>query len=432
MGIVIDMASRPASDSADLADLAPESDSLGGAGGALGSNLVHFARVLRAAGLPIGPAAVLDALGALSLLDLGCREDVRACLRAIFVHRREDLELFEQAFRLFFRPHQELHSALSLLLPQSRLGEENVPANISRRVAEALPPPPARLQPRRRPEPEADLEVDASLTASDIDVLRQRDFAAMSAEELAQARRLLLRLRFAVQAQPTRRMQPARIRDAASKLDLRRVLRASLRTGGVDLPLCYRHPRRRIPPLVVLCDISGSMARYTEMLMRFAHTLMTARERVEIFLLGTRLTVVTRWLRGRDIDLSLQRCGKQVVDWGGGTRLGPCLREFNHRWSRRVLGQRAIVLLITDGLERESESEPSTDLAAEAARLRRSCQRLVWLNPLLSYAGFTPRARGIRALLPHVDEFRPVHNLESLEQLTASLAQPPTLTRTRR
>lgn len=381
---------------------------------------MHFARVLRRAGLAIGPAAVLDALQALSHLDLGRMDDVRACLRAVFVHRREDIELFEQAFRVFFRPHAELTNALALLLPQTRLADQNVPATIPRRVAEALPPPTARLQPRRAREPEAQLELDASLTASGIEVLRQRDFAEMSAAELRQTRRLLAGLQFAVEPQRTRRLQPARRHESRARLDLRRVLRASLRGGGVDLPLCFRSPVPRTPPLVVLCDISGSMNRYTEMLMRFAHTLMTARERVQIFLMGTRLTAATRWLRGRDIDLALARCGKQVVDWGGGTRLGHCLREFNHRWSRRVLAQGAIVLLITDGLDRE----PEIDLAAEASRLRRSCRRLVWLNPLLSYADFAPRAQGIVALLPQVDEFRPVHNLESLQQLATSLARP--------
>ncbi len=426
MGIVIAMASLPPGDSSLLpADAAAQSASL--PGGALADNLLHFVRVLRAAGLSLGSAAVLDALQALTLLDLGRMDDVRACLRALFVHRREDLELFEQAFRLFFRAHQELHSALSLLLPQSRLAEQNVPANISRRVAEALPPPSARLQPRRPPQAQEQLELDASLTASSLEVLRQRDFAEMSAAELQRARRMLSGLRFAVQPQPTRRLRSAQRHEVRARLDLRRMLRASLRSGGVDLPLCYRAPRRRTPPLVVLCDISGSMNRYTEMLMRFAHTLMTARERVQVFLMGTRLSVATRWLRGRDVDLALSRCGKQVQDWGGGTRLGHCLREFNHRWSRRVLAQGAVVLLISDGLERE----PEIDLSAEAQRLRRSCRRLVWLNPLLSYAEFVPRAQGIRALLPHVDEFRPVHNLESLEQLAESLARPPATSRTR-
>lgn len=420
MGIVVAMASFPAGDSTPSAEWEPQ-------GGALASNVLHFARVLRAAGLVIGPAAVLEALQALLHLDLGRMEDVRACLRAVFVHRREDIELFEQAFRVFFRPHQEINNALSLLLPQSRLAEQNVPANIARRVAEALPPPSARLQGRRAPEPEAQLEIDASLSASSIEVLRHRDFAEMSAAELQQARRMLAALRFAVEERPTRRLRPGRRNEPQARLDLRRMLRASLRGGGDDLPLCFRVPSRRTPPLVVLCDISGSMNRYTEMLMRFAHTLMTARERVQVFLMGTRLTAATRWLRGRDIDIALSRCGQNVRDWGGGTRLGNCLREFNHHFSRRVLAQGGIVLLITDGLDRE----PEIDLAAEASRLRRSCQRLVWLNPLLSYADFSPRAQGIRALLPHVDEFRPVHNLQSLEQLAASLAKPAATSRSR-
>lgn len=385
---------------------------------ALADNIAHFARVLRTAGLAIGPGAVLDALHALTQLDLGQRDDVQACLRALFVRRYEDIETFDQAFRLFFRSHAEIDAALSLLLPQSQLTDAQVQQNVSRRVAEAVPPPPARLRPRKPPPPpDTPIELDASDTFSTQEVLRRRDFAEMSAAELASARRLIAGLRFAIEPMATRRHQPA-VR--GPRIDLRRTLHASLRSGGDSISLCFRRRRTRTPPLVVLCDISGSMNRYTEMLLRFIHTLMLARKRVQAFLLGTRLSNATRLLRSRDIDLALRRCGAHISDWGGGTRLGLCLREFNHRWSRRVLGQGAIVLLITDGLDRE----PEVDLAAEGARLARSCRRLVWLNPLLSYDGFQPRAQGIRALLPHVDEFRPVHNLDSLQQLATALSAP--------
>jgi hypothetical protein len=387
--------------------------------GHLAENIARFARVLRAAGLAIGPASLVDALRALPLLDLSVRDEVRACLRALFVHRQEDLPTFEQAFQLFFRAHDDLRAALSLLLPQSPFPQDRADT-ISRRVAEAMPPPATRLPPRKppQPRPEDAIELDASQTASSLEVLRHRDFAEMSASELAEARRLLAQLRFALDGVRTRRMQPSK-RAAHSRLDLRATLRASLRSGGSALPICFQTPRTRPPALVVLCDISGSMNRYTEMLMRFIHTLMRARRQVQCFLMGTRLSNATRWLRGRDIDLALARCGKQVRDWGGGTRLGACLREFNLHWSRRVLPQGAIVLLISDGLERD----PEIDLAAETARLQRSCRRLVWLNPLLGYEGFAPRAQGILAMLPHVDEFRPVHNLDSMHQLAAALSQ---------
>lgn len=389
--------------------------------GYLAANVLHFARVLRSAGLVIGPAMVLDALQALSLIDLSVRDDVRACLRSLLVRRQEDLALFEHAFALFFRAHEDLRAALSLLLPQSPFPDAQKDP-LARRLSEAMPSPPSRLPPKKKPAPPPDdpMEVDASETASSLELLRHRDFADMSAAELAHARRILGHLTFGLEAQRTRRMQPVRRRDAWARFDLRQTLRESLRQGGLVLPLCLRSPRWQPPPLVVLCDISGSMNRYTEMLMRFIHTLMLARRRVQCFLMGTRLSNATRWLRGRDIEPALARCGQNVKDWGGGTRLGLCLREFNHRWSRRVLGQGAVVLLITDGLEREAE----VDLAAETTRLQRSCRRLVWLNPLLGYEGFAPRARGIVAMLPHVDEFRPVHNLESMQQLAAALAAP--------
>lgn len=384
----------------------------------LAANVALFARVLRSAGLVIGPASVVDALRALSCIDVSIQKDVRACLRSVFVHRQEDSALFDRAFALFFRAHSDLTAALSLLLPQSPFPQDR-PDTIPRRLADALPPPSSRLQPRRPPAPEPPLEFDASQTASSIEVLRHRDFADMSADELATARRLLSRLRFALDEARTRRMQPAPRHTAWSYVDLRQSLRKSLRDGGSSIPLCFRAPRRQPLPLVVLCDISGSMNRYTEMLMRFIHTLMLARRRVSCFLMGTRLSNVTRWLRGRDIEAALDRCGRQVQDWGGGTRLGHCLRAFNYQWARRVLPQGAIVLLITDGLERD----PEVDLAAETARLQRSCRRLVWLNPLLGYEGFAPRAQGIVAMLPHVDEFRPVHNLESMQQLATALSK---------
>jgi hypothetical protein len=380
-------------------------------GGALALNVMHFARVLRGAGLPVGTAAVLDALRALSVIDITKRDDFRACLRSVLVHRHEHLDLFEQAFRLFFRDPFGAAEAMALLLPKAP--DDGRGPQVSQRVADALQPPGAA---RPIEEPQEKIEIEALLAFSDREALRKKDFDAMTADELRRAREAVAKMRFFALPVPVRRTRPS----ARGAVDLRATLRAALRGGGRDIPLRFRERREQPPPVCVLCDISGSMGRYTEMLLRFLHVLVNERERVFCFLFGTRLTNVTRALRHRDVDIALAKTGKGVTDWSGGTRIGGCLDEFNRRWSRRVLGQGAVVLLITDGLDREG----AEGVSAAAERLHKSCRRLVWLNPLLRYAGFEPRATGIRALLPHVDDFRPVHNLESLEQLAIVLAEP--------
>ena len=383
-------------------------------GGLLAVNVMHFARVLRGAGMPIGPAAIVDALRALAVIDITRREDFRACLQAVLVRRREDLGLFEQAFRLFFRDPLGMDHILSLLLPHGTGPPEEPSAEISRRVADALRPGWQKPAEERPPEK---VEIEAALAFSGREALRNKDFAAMSADELRRAREAIARMRLALERVPTRRHRPAA---RGRRVDLRATLRAALRTGGHDLPLRFRRVREEAPRLVVLCDISGSMSRYTEMLLRFAHVLVNDRERVSCFLFGTRLSNVTRALRHRDVDVALRACGTQVTDWSGGTRIGASLEEFNRRWSRRVLGQGAVVLLISDGLDRDA----AEGLSAAAERLHKSCRRLIWLNPLLSFEGFQPRAMGVKAILPHVDDFRAVHNLRSLEQLAAALGRP--------
>lgn len=373
--------------------------------------VVRFARLLRGAGLLVGPGQVLLALRGLSVIDISRREEVRAALRAVLVQHKEDLELFDQAFELFFRgPGRALEPLLQELLAQSRFPRPK--GGPPRRLLDSLQPPPAPPPPPVERE-----ELMATLAPSSEASLRTRDFAELTAEELAAVRRLIGRLRFAVEPRPIRRTRPAL---RGPYVDLRRTLRASLQHGGADIPLRFRARRELPPPLVVLCDISGSMGRYTEMLLRFVHTLAAARRRTHTFLFGTGLHNVTRLLRGRDIDAALRRCGAQIRDFGGGTRLGACLHAFNTLWSRRVLGQGAVVLLITDGLERDDPAQ----LMTEADRLRCSCRRLVWLNPLLAFEGFEPRAQGVRALLPRVHEHRPVHNLQSLDQLAAALSAP--------
>jgi uncharacterized protein with von Willebrand factor type A (vWA) domain len=285
---------------------------------------------------------------------------------------------------------------------------------VSRRLSEAWrPPAPTPPAPPR----EAPPRVDTFLAYSADEILRRRDFDQMSADELDVTRRLIRRFELDVRPLVTRRTRPA---PRGAELDRARTVRAALQRGGAVFELRRRRRLTRPPTVVALCDISGSMGRYSEMLLRFLHALLRQRGRGHVFLFATHLTNVTRSLRHRDPDLALARCGREVTDWSSGTRLGACLREFNRGWSRRVLGQGAIVVLVTDGLDRDDPA----GLADEVARLRRSCRRLIWLNPLLRYAGFEPKAGGVRALLPNVDEHRPVHDLDSLAALARALARP--------
>ncbi len=381
-------------------------------GGQLAANVLHFARTLRRAGLPIGPGKVLDAIAAVAEVDLARREDVYWGLHATLVSRPGDRALFEEAFRLFWREPEALPAALALLLSRSTLPPPDR-REVTRRLAEALAAPRPRAGERERT-PE---ELDALLSWSDREVLRTRDFEQMSADELREAEAAIARLRLPVRELPVRRMRPD---PRGPRVDPRATLRAALRAGTASIPIRRRSPTSRPPAIVALCDVSGSMSRYARMLLRFVHALAADRERVHAFTFGTRLENVTRHLRARDPDLALRAIGRAVHDWEGGTRIGACLREFNLRWSRRLLGQGAVVLLVTDGLDREG----GAGLAEEMERLRRSSRRLVWLNPLLRWEGFEPRAAGIRAMLPHVDEHRPVHDLDSLSKLTRALSAP--------
>ena len=381
--------------------------------GALAENVLHFARALRAAGLPVGPGAALDAIAAVEIAGVRERADFRAALAAVLVKRREHFAIFDQAFDLFWRARGLHDGMIALLSAQAEAGARPEPGQEvakagAARLAEAF------ATQRAPQQVETLVEADRRLTASDEEALRAKDFAQMSAQEIAQAARAVAALALSGDERPTRRLAP----DArGARLDPRRTFRNILRAGGMAT-LARRGPRLRKPPIVALCDISGSMSDYSRVFLHFLHALAVRRGRVQVFLFGTRLTNVTRALRHRDVDEALALCAREAQDWSGGTRIGACLHVFNRDWSRRALGQGATVLLFTDGLEREGVE----DLGREAERLSKSCRRLIWLNPLLRFDRYEPRQRGVRAILPFVDEFRPVHDLDSVAALVAALS----------
>jgi len=383
--------------------------------GHLAENVMHFGRVLRAAGMPVGSDRVQAALQALQVAGLQRRDDFHAVLSACLLDRIEHRELFDQAFDLFWRDPDLEGRMRALLLPKVQVKDGVPPVPENRRLGEALfprgpedePPPPAGEQ----------LEIDAALTFNDREHLQKADFETMSADEWRQAQRLLARLRLAFEPILTRRSRRA---SHPGRPDWRATLQAMARHGGELWNLRWRQPRTRPAPLVVLADISGSMSRYSRMLLHFGHLLGHADARVESFVFGTRLTRTTRLLKSRDPDLAVGQVVRAVEDWSGGTRITSTLHEFNQRWARRVLSGNATVLLITDGLEHGD----TTALGFEMERLHKSCRRLIWLNPLLRFSRFEPRAGGIKAMLPHVDRFLPAHNLESLAQLVEVLADP--------
>lgn len=382
--------------------------------GRLAQNIVFFARTLRGAGMRVGPAAVVDAVRAVEAAGIAGRDDFFWTLHCVFVNRHEDHPVFEEAFNLFWRSRGMVEKLIQMFSPMARPNaREEKPRAGEARVSQSLFSGRERNQEAERQE----VEVDARMSASEREILRAKDFAQMSADELAIARRAL-----ADMALPSDEVRVRRFEQVSrpGTIDPRAMLSASLRTGGdLVLPKFRRH-RVQHPPLVILADISGSMSNYSRLFLHFTHALMEKRRRVHCFLFGTRLTNVTRQLRMKDPDAALAQCSQAVEDWSGGTRIGSTLHQFNALWSRRVLSGGAVVLLITDGLERDGDDI----LAQEMQRLHRSCRRLVWLNPLLRFDGFEARAQGIRTMLPHVDEFRPVHSLDAIADLAHSLARP--------
>jgi uncharacterized protein len=328
------------------------------------------------------------------------------------VTKHDQEEIFDQAFHIFWRNPQLLEKMLSLMLPGLAAPPPEKGEEMNRRLAEAL----QGDADRDSEEGETEIELDAAMTYSQQEALQGMDFEKMSNEEVALAKRALERMALPLADIPTRRFAPD---PRGSRIDLRATMRAQLRTAGF-MALKRKRRRTRPPPLVILCDISGSMSRYSRIFLHFMHAVMNDRDRVYTFLFGTRLSNVTRYLRYKDIDIALDKVAQAVEDWSGGTRIGQCLADFNRDWSRRVLGQGAIVLLITDGLDRDA----GAGISKEIERLHKSSRRLIWLNPLLRYEGFAPKSLGMRAILPHVDEFRPVHNLDSIGELVKALSRP--------
>lgn len=386
--------------------------------GRLLDNIVHFARALRKAGVSVGTSQVQTAIEAVQRAGFSKRIDFYYTLRATLIMRPEHLETYHQVFHLFWRDPEYLERMMKMMLPlvQAMGGEdEAAPKPAERRATEALMDDVER--PSETPEQE-EVELEAQFSQSGDEILRGMDFEQMSVEEMAQAVKAIRALKLPVAPLKTRRYQPA---SQGRKPDIHRMMRRSLRKGGEIDRMLLKRPQTRAPNLVALCDISGSMSVYARMMMHFLHALVWAPNpewnKVHGFTFGTQLTNVSRALHLKDVDLALAAAGADAPDWQGGTRIGAALHRFNRDWSRRVLGQGAVVLLITDGLE----CGDTAQLEREVERLSLSCHRLIWLNPLLRWDAFSPKAQGIRAILPKVDSFYGCHSLNSLTDLSNAL-----------
>ncbi len=390
--------------------------------GKLVHNITRFARALRAAGVPVGAGRLIGAIHAVQATGFSDQRDFYWCLHACFVSKPEQRATFHQVFRLFWRDPRYLEHMMAMMLPAVRgVQEERAAKSAEKRAAEALLDGVARDVPDVGDEGESEIEIDASLTMSAEERLRSLDFEQMSVAEMAEAKRMLARLTLPVKPLQSRRTQA----DARGRvLDWRRTMRDAMRQGGEVQALAVKKRRVRWPNLVVICDISGSMSQYSRAVLHFLHAVANQKgagwSKVYGFTFGTRLTNITRHLATRDVDAALSAAGAEAQDWEGGTRIGACLHSFNRDWSRRVLGQGAVVLLITDGLDRDDAGV----LGREMQRLHLSSRRLIWLNPLLRWDGFAPKARGIAAMLPHVDSFRAGHNIASLEALAQAISNP--------
>jgi uncharacterized protein len=364
-------------------------------------NLLVLPRLLRRAGVAVDAERSRLYLRTLAEIDLGRRDEVRAASRATLVSRQADLVPFEETFARFWA----LLGGATLAVAEPDAHERPRPVD---RAAVQLTPVPQRMAPL--------IERTMRVAASPDELLRAIDFAEMSAAERAAAARFLERLTWSPGLRPSRRFRAVR---HGPRLDARATMRRSLRTHGEPAVLLWRAPRPKRRPLVILCDVSGSMERYTRLLLHMSHALAREWGRIEVFTFGTRLTRITRQLRERRPDAALARVSRAVADWSGGTRIGDALHEFNLRWSRRVLSRGAIVLLLSDGWER---GDPAR-LAEEAGRLQRAAWRLIWLDPLSGTPGYTPQARGARALLGRVDDHVAANTLDGLAEIAALLGR---------
>ena len=375
--------------------------------GSLAENIMLFARLLRATGMPVGTGSVLNAIRAVSLIGIESQQDLHTVLLCQFVSRREQMPVFDQTFALFWRNPKLMEKLMGAMLPTLQSDQDQQP--LIRRLGEAL----SSSNTQSSGQDEEQVELQANLSASESEILQSRDFEQMSESELQVAKKMLKHLKLPVKPIQTRRHQASVSR---AHIDMRRTMQNSLRNSEL-IPLQFKRQITRPPAIIVLCDISGSMAQYSRMFLHFMHAMTNNGDRVHSFLFGTRLTNISRYLRNKDVDLALEETAKAVEDWSGGTRIGFCLKQFNQHWSRRMLGQGAVVILLTDGLDRGEGPE----LGKQMERLSKSCRQLVWLNPLLRYKKFEPRAEGVRIMLPYVDVFRSAHNINSLAELPALL-----------
>jgi uncharacterized protein with von Willebrand factor type A (vWA) domain len=378
--------------------------------GAILPNLLMFGEVLRRLGLEVGSANMLDLVRATEYVPIGGnRNDFRLAARALLVHKHSDLALFDEAFQVFWRQPAHGQSMRDL----RSMGEERryrTPRVMPHREDTSDGPPDDQVS-----EEAGDRQpvVDLQRSFSAREVLRQRDFADFTPAEVSAARSLMSELVWDLGQRRTRRLTWGN----GSDIDLRRSMRRSLSHGGEMIDLARRRRKAKPRPLVLICDVSGSMERYTRMLLHFVHTVAVSGQHFEAFLFATRLTRITRHLAARGVDQAVAQVARAVPDWAGGTRIGEAVKSFNYRWARRVLRGGAVVLVISDGWDR---GEPEL-LSREMARLQRSCHRLIWLNPLLGSPGYQPLTRGMQAALPYIDDFLPAHNLHSLEELARHL-----------
>ena len=388
-----------------------------GSGEKLSDNVLYFARVLRSAGIPIGSGRILEAIEAINKIGLADKSIFYWALHSVFVHKNEHREIFDQTFKIFWKNPRLLEKMMQLALPKLNTGTpETSDADINRRVQEAFNTDNISKDNYVDASTEDELEFDAVMTYSESELLQGMDFEQMSSDEINKAKKVIAQMNLSIPQVKSRRFKSSSLR---RKIDLRQSLKGANKFCGEYIPLRYKSRKDKNPPIIAICDVSGSMSRYSRMLLHFMHVLTTLRNDVHTFLFGTRLTNVTRFLRFKDVDEALAATSSAVEDWSGGTRIGDCLKEFNFNWSRRVLGPGAIVLFITDGLDRGG----GIGLSKQIKMIQKSSKRLIWLNPLLRYEEFAPKPTGVKAILPHVDEFRPIHSLESMDQLVNALSE---------